>query len=145
DSVADGEIGTMKTLAAADIQNVRIGRSDGDRSDGLRGLAVEDRIPGSAGIVAAPQAAVDLGDVQDHRRSGDARHRPGAAAPERADHPPAQILKRRWSNLLGERAGSHQRDEDRKTKSHRAKLSRVEKAEGRGQKADLGRSSARAV
>ena len=48
DAVADREIGTLQSLAAADVDDVRIGRRDGDRADGSGRLIVEDRIPGAA-------------------------------------------------------------------------------------------------
>ena len=50
----------MQAFAAADVDDVRIGRRDGDRADRLRRLVVEDRVPRAAVVVDLPDAAVDL-------------------------------------------------------------------------------------
>jgi hypothetical protein len=60
DSVADRKIGAMQAFAAGDINDVGIGRSDGDGANRLRGLVVEDGRPGAAVVVRLPYAAVDL-------------------------------------------------------------------------------------
>ena len=71
DAVAHGEIGALKAFAAADVDDVRIGRGDGDGADGAGGLAVEDGMPGAAEIVGLPDAAVVDADVEDIRLTGD--------------------------------------------------------------------------
>src|SRR5207245_2225825 len=64
DSVAGGEIRALQSFAAADINNVRIGRGDGESADGAGGLIVENGIPGVAEVRGFPDAAVDGGHVK---------------------------------------------------------------------------------
>src|SRR5262249_59003433 len=64
DAVADGEIGPLQALAAADVDQVGVRRRYGDRADRGGGLVVEDRRPRPAVVVAAEDAAVDRADVE---------------------------------------------------------------------------------
>ena len=59
-------------LAAAYIDDVRIGRRDRDRADRTRRLIVEDRHPGSAVVGRLPHAAVVEADEEGIRTIGDA-------------------------------------------------------------------------
>ena len=58
DAVADGEVRTRQPFAAADVEDVRIGRRDGDPADRSGRLIVEDRLPRPAGVGGLPDAAV---------------------------------------------------------------------------------------
>ena len=93
DAVADGEVGPLQALAAADVDDVRIGGRDGDGADGAGRLVVEDRIPGAAVVGRLPDAAVAHADVEDVRLAGDAGGGLGASAAMRADRAPAHFLK----------------------------------------------------
>src|SRR5271167_4207832 len=92
DAVADGEIGAVQSLAAADIDDVGVRRSDGNGSDGLSGFVIEDGVPGATVVVGFPNAAVYLGDVEHIGLAGNAGGRAGAPATKRADHAPVQFL-----------------------------------------------------
>jgi hypothetical protein len=72
-AVAHREVGAMQSLAAAHINNVWVGRRDRDGADRLRGLVVEDRVPGAAVVVRFPNAAVHLADVEHIGLAGHAR------------------------------------------------------------------------
>src|SRR6185437_3639127 len=51
DPIADGQVGTLQSLAAAGVDDVRIARRYGDRTDRTGRLAVENWAPGAPGIV----------------------------------------------------------------------------------------------
>ena len=53
DAVADGEVGAVQALAAGHVDDVGIGGSDGDGADRLRGLVIEDGVPGAAVVVGS--------------------------------------------------------------------------------------------
>ena len=67
DAVADREVRPLQSLAAADVDDVRVRRRDRERADRLRRLLVEDRRPGAAGVVGLPDAAVVDADVEEVR------------------------------------------------------------------------------
>src|SRR6185369_1660443 len=50
-AVAGGEVGTLQAFAAADVNDVGIGRRDGDGADRAGWLFVEDRRPDAAVVV----------------------------------------------------------------------------------------------
>jgi len=91
DSVAGGEIRALQSFAAADVNNVRIGRGDGESADGAGGLIVENGIPGVAEVRGFPDAAVDGGHVEHIGLMRNARDGDGAASAERADAAPAHF------------------------------------------------------
>src|SRR5205823_4017690 len=64
DPVADGQVGAREPFAAAYIYGIGVRRGDRDRADGLRGLLVEDRLPGATRVVGLPDAAVHLRHVE---------------------------------------------------------------------------------
>ena len=111
DAVADRKIGPMQSLAAADINDVGIGRSNCDGADGLRGLVIEDGIPGAAVVVRLPDAAVHLADVKHIRLAGNSRGGAGAPATKRPDHAPVQILISVFGNLRPACSSSQKNDE----------------------------------
>src|SRR5581483_1699789 len=88
DTVADGQIGTNDSGAGPDIDDVRIGRCDGDRANRARRLIVEYRLPRRTVVGGAPQAAVIESDVEQVRLGRHAGERTRAAAARRADLPP---------------------------------------------------------
>ena len=100
-AVANGEVGPLKTFAACDVNDVRVGRRDGDGADGLRRLVVEDGRPGAAVVVRFPDAAVHLAHVKDIRLARHTRHGARSPAAMRANHAPAHALKHRVGILLG--------------------------------------------
>ena len=111
-AVANGEIGAMQAFAAADIDDIGIGRSDGDGANGLRGLIVEDRIPGAAVVVGLPHAAVDLAHIENVGLAGHAGGSARAPAAERTDHAPAHFLVSAFGNL---REGSGCEEQSKRT------------------------------
>ena len=54
----------MQAFAAARIDDLRIGKRDGDGADGCGGLVVEDWVPCSTKIGGAKDAAIDLRHVE---------------------------------------------------------------------------------
>jgi hypothetical protein len=90
DAVADRQVGPLEAFAAADVDDVRIGRRDGNRADRLRRLIVEQRRPGVAVVGRLPDAAVVDADIEDVRLLGDAGGAHRAAAAERADVAPLE-------------------------------------------------------
>ena len=52
DAIANREIGPVQAFTASHIDDGRVRRCNGDGADGLRGLGIEDRLPGAAGISA---------------------------------------------------------------------------------------------
>src|ERR1700722_20551917 len=113
-AVADGKIGAVQSLAAGGINNVGIGRGNGDGADRLSRLVVEDGIPGAAVVVGLPHAAVYLRHIVDVRLAGNAGGGPGAAAAKWADHAPVQLLIGVLGNLCVEcaaRNGEQEKNE----------------------------------
>src|SRR5439155_21912950 len=80
-AVANGEVGPLNTFAACDVNDVRVGRRDGDGADVLRRLVVEDGRPGAAVVVRYPDAAVHLAHVKDIRLARHTRHHALSPAP----------------------------------------------------------------
>src|SRR6185312_5898881 len=92
DAVAGREIGTLKSLAAADVDDVGIRRRNRDGADRARRLVVEDRRPRASEVVRLPDTAVDRADVEDVWLIGNAHCGLGAAGPMRTDHAPAHLV-----------------------------------------------------
>jgi len=101
DAIADGQIGTLEAFATGNVDDVGIGRSDGDGADGAGVLMIKDGIPGAAEIVSFPDAAVDGADVEDVRLRRDTGEGAGAAATDGADGAPIEFVKRGGSKGLG--------------------------------------------
>jgi hypothetical protein len=102
DAVADRQVRTLQSLAAPDVDDLRIGRRDGDRADRLGRLIVEDRRPGVAVVGGLPDAAVVHADVKNVGLLNDARRADRPSAAERPDVPPAQFgIQRRIDTLRG--------------------------------------------
>ena len=87
-AVARREIGANDARARADVDDVRIGRRDGDRADRSGRLLVEQRLPVRAVVGRAPHAAVVEADVDDVRLARHAGHRARAAGARRSDLAP---------------------------------------------------------
>ena len=64
DSVSNREIWAMQAFAAANINDIGIGRSHRDSADGLRGFVIEDGCPGASVVVRSPHSAVHLAHDQ---------------------------------------------------------------------------------
>src|SRR5260370_40621378 len=64
DAVAGGEVRALQPFAAAYVDDVGIGRRNGDGADRARVLIVEDRLPGAARVRGLPYAAVNPRHVQ---------------------------------------------------------------------------------
>ena len=84
-----------------DINDVRIGRRDGDRADRSRRLVVEDRHPRAAAVGRLPHAAVHGADVEHVGLRRDAVNGLGAAAAKRPDVAPAEFAKQDGANVVG--------------------------------------------
>jgi hypothetical protein len=100
DAVAGSEIGTLQALAAADVDDVRIGRRNGEIADRASGLVVKDRLPCAAGIGRFPDAAVIDADVENIRLRWYAGGTDSAAGASRSDQSHAHILVERAVDAL---------------------------------------------
>ena len=70
DAVAGLDVAADVGLAGADVDDVGIGRGDGEGADGLGGLVVEDRLPVDAAVAGFPDAARGNGGVIGERIAG---------------------------------------------------------------------------
>src|SRR5262245_20126237 len=91
-AVAGRKIGALQTFAAADVNNVGIGRRDSQIADRPGRLVIEDRSPRQAIIGRLPHASVVDADVEDVRLPRNARSADSASRAERPDASPAQRL-----------------------------------------------------
>src|SRR5437588_6869669 len=89
DAVADGQIGSMQTFAAADVNHVWIRSRHGDGANRTGWLIIEDWLPGPPVIGRLEDAAIDLGHVKCVRLRRDAGDRVRSAAAERPDIAPS--------------------------------------------------------
>ena len=80
-------------LAAADVDDVGVGRRDGDGADGGDGLVVEDRLPVHAAVGRLPDAAGRGGGVVGERIAGHAAGAADAPAGRRADAAELEALE----------------------------------------------------
>ena len=92
-AVALGDVGAHVGLAAADVDHVRIRRRHGQRADRADRLPVEDRQPRAASVDRLPHPAVHAAEVEMLRFARHAAHGEHAAAAERSDQAPVQILE----------------------------------------------------
>jgi len=77
-------------LAGADVDDVRVGRRNADRTDRRDWLRVEDRVPRPSGVRRLPDAAADRTEVERVRLSRNAADAVDPAAAERPDAAPPQ-------------------------------------------------------
>jgi hypothetical protein len=101
DAVSHGKIGPMQTFARTDVDDLGVRLRDRDGTDRLRGLGIEDRVPGAAIVIGLPHAAVDRSDQERIRPAGNAGYGPSAAAAKRAHHPPRKILRDHRNRRIG--------------------------------------------
>jgi len=101
DPVAHREVRALQPFAAADVDDVGIGRGNRERADRAGRLAVEQRRPGAPVIRGPPYAAVIDADVEQVGLTRHARRRHRAAAAKRADRAPVQLGEERRVVLLG--------------------------------------------
>ena len=107
-AVANGEIRPPQSLAASHVNDVGIGRRDGQRSDRLR-LPVENRLPGIGAVVRLPHAAVVDSDIKHARLLWNARSSYGSASAEGPDHAPMEVAIERRHILCGSEPGAKSR------------------------------------
>ena len=99
--VARGEIGSLQTFTAADVQHIRIGWRDFNGTNRSRRLRVEDRLPCASCVVGLPHTAIGDSHVEDVRLSGHTHCALGAAGTEGADLTPTDALNRTvWNRGL---------------------------------------------
>ena len=100
-TVAGGQIRTLQALTAAYVENIGIGRGDGDRSDRAGALIVEDGLPGVAKIRCLPHAAINRGHIENIGLVWNAGDGHGAAAAKRTNATPAHFGEELLVILLG--------------------------------------------
>ena len=106
-AVALRDIRTHVGLATADIDDPGIGRRNSERADRSNRLAIEDRLPGAAGIAGFPHAAVDRAEIEMIRLARHASDGKHAAAAERANVAPVQVLEQRRVERLRRSSNDH--------------------------------------
>src|SRR6185312_10044541 len=89
DAIAGGEIGADVRLAGANVDDVGVGRRNGQRSNGSDGLVVEDGLPHHARIRGLPHATIHAAKVEGAVAARDAADGNNASSAERADQTPA--------------------------------------------------------
>src|SRR5437660_12815109 len=98
--VADGQIRSLQTLSAGDVNDIGIRRRNRDRADGLSRLIIENRIPGSAIVVRLPHSTIHRAHVENVRFTRYAGNSARPAATKGPDHPPPHLLKQSWRILM---------------------------------------------
>ena len=111
-SIAHREVRPLHALAAADINNVRVGRRQGNRAHGTSGLLIEYRMPGTPKIVRLPDPAIGRRNIEHIRLASDTCGSDGAPAAERPNHPPAQPGKVRSECLRSQRYRAQKKVKD---------------------------------
>ncbi len=101
DAIADGEVRAMQPFAAADVNDLRVGRRDNDGADRAGRLLIENRLPGAAVVRRLPDAAVDRADVEDVRLAGNSCQGASASAAKGANIAPTHFGERFGIDLLG--------------------------------------------
>src|SRR5208282_981744 len=116
DSVTDREIGASQAFTAGNVDGIRIRRSHGDCSNGLRRLIVENGRPGAAGVVCFPDAAVHRADIENIWLARHAARGTGSPAASRTDHAPTKFLVGALGILLrfGGRRGWEYAEQDKR-------------------------------
>src|ERR1700733_2117528 len=93
DSIAHGKIGTMQAFSTARIHNVGVGRRNCNGANRLRRLMIENRIPGAAVVVALPNSAVHLSNIENIRFTWNSSGRARAPSAKRPNHSPVEFLE----------------------------------------------------
>ena len=84
----------------------------------MRGLGIENRLPGASGVLCLPHPAVDGADVEHVLLGGHPGYRAGAPAAEGPDHAPGEIaVQARWL-LLGGAGTGEQRQGNEAERRH---------------------------
>ena len=118
DAVTQRQVRPRQAFAAANVNDVGIGRRHGNRANGFGGLAVKHGIPGAAVIVRPPHASVDRTHV---KNVGLARHAASSARPASArgtDHAPAHFLVRGFGDLRPGRIRTDGRKNDERKREN---------------------------
>src|SRR5437660_918809 len=92
DTVADRKIGTTQPFAATDINDVRVGGRDRQRSDRTRRLIIEDRVPCPSVVSRLPYAAIVRRHIEDVGLAGYTGNGNSSARSKRPNHAPVQFL-----------------------------------------------------
>ena len=100
----------MQALAATHVDDVWIGWRYGQCAYGTGRLVVEDGLPDAAVIGGFPDSAVVCRHVEDTRLAGDAFGGNRAAAAVRTDHAPSHVAIGVERELLGEKSGGKEGD-----------------------------------
>ena len=103
-AVAVGDVAADAGFAGANVDDVGVRRSDGDRADGHDGGLVRERRPRRAAVHGLPDAASDGAEVIRIRIACDAGHGKRAAAAEGSNLAPLHCFQRIFVERLRERA-----------------------------------------
>ena len=118
DAVARGQIRPLQSLAAPDVDDVRVRRREGDGADRPARLVVEDREPGAPVVGRLPDAAVDDADVEDVGLARDAGGGFGAAPAKGPDVAPVHLVEKLRRETLRERPAEVARERDEAGRGH---------------------------
>ncbi len=93
DSVAGGNVVARSDLSGSDVDDVGIGRGDGQGAHGRRGLMLHQPLPGASGIGGLPDPAARRPEVEGVRFAGHSFGDRRPAGAEGTDESPVQFLK----------------------------------------------------
>src|SRR5712692_7794485 len=99
-AIAHGEIGAMQAFATAHVNDIGVGRSYGNGPNGLRGLMVENGVPGASRVFRFPDATVHLANIEDIGLARDTGGCSRAPTPERSNHAPTHFLVHAFRKML---------------------------------------------
>lgn len=118
-TVANREVGSLESLTAAGIDDLRIAWRYRERADRTSWFAIEDRHPSAARVVALPNATVDGAYKEEIwliRRPIDCDRAPSA---QRTDEPPVQGSIERRCDALRACTGTPDCKRDRERRERR--------------------------
>lgn len=99
-SVARGQVRANVRFSGADVNDLWVGGSDGNRSNGSDGLMIEDGLPGDAGVRRLPNAAPNRAKIEGSLTAGNSTGRDCPASAKRTDQSPLEAAEKIWRNGL---------------------------------------------
>src|SRR5262249_34027170 len=114
DAVAMRDVAADSLLAAANVNNIRVGLADGHGADRAAEEAVGDVVPGGAAVAGAPDAATSGPKVEQIRLARHAGDRSAAAAAKWPDQAVAEAGEVKVVGLVIAERGAGQQEGENK-------------------------------
>ncbi len=92
-TISRGQVRANVRFAGTRVDNLRIGRSYGQRTDRSHVLTVKNRFPQHPGVGGLPDAAIHRAEIKRRRVAGNAGNRHGTSSTKWPDQPPLQCTK----------------------------------------------------